>query len=400
MFYGGTELKNYIICHYNNNEYLYDLDKKNYYLLHKKISAPIKVNKNIKERLKKISVGYEWRLDKSMKDILEKTYIAHSMRQHYRFDLYQTPVLPETAVRRACQVDKKAKKVVLVGDDDLVSVSLALMGHEVTVVDADEYLIDLIKEINRIMGLNIEAICCNFLNAFDASLQEKFDIMFTDPVSTEEGYKVFVKRGFELLKKNGEAFITVTERFRPVLDDFLNKHNLRIIKVYNAFCNSYNHKIELIDDVADMIKIQKTNGIKFESINSEINFFQSQNRMKLCLGIELFEIDSSSVDKQIQKVFNNLSLTLNRILQINKFISSQNVYYFLYDNADQFKIVVTIYDSSYVEINISSIESLNIGAIKKILLNNISYQKLREENYVCGLSSIKGHIDMDINCLN
>lgn len=393
-------LENYIICHYYDSEYLYDLDKKKYYLPRKKINVPIKANKAIEDKLKKISRGYEWRLDKSLSGILEKTYIAHSMRQHYRFDLFQTPVLPETAVRRACQIKGKNKKVVLIGDDDLVSIPLALMGHEVTVLDADEYLINLIKEINKKMQLNIEPICCNFLNELDTSLQGKFDIMFTDPVSTEEGYQVFIQRGFDLLKVNGEAYITVTQRFRPVLDNFFEKYNINVLKIYNAFCNSYNHKIELIDDVADMIKIRKTGEIIFDSIKSGMNFFESQNSMKISLCIELFEIDSSNLEEQIQTIVNNLNISINRILQINKYISDHNVYYFLYDNHDEFKLLITIYDKSYVEIHIVAKENVNISAIKKAILTNISYQKMREENFVCGLSAIKGHIDMDINHLN
>lgn len=146
----------------------------------------------------------------------------------------------------------------LIGDDDLVSIPLALMGHDVLVLDVDEYLIDLINQANKFFSINITAKNVNLLNEIGPELKGKYDVIYADPVSTNEGYSVFVKRGYELLKDNGFAFITVTQRFQPVLDEFAKKASLKEICRYNSFCNSYNHRIDLIDDIANMVKYQKT----------------------------------------------------------------------------------------------------------------------------------------------
>ena len=99
----------------------------------------------------------------------------------------------------------------LIGDDDLVSIPLALMGHDVLVLDVDEYLIDLINQANKFFSINITAKNVNLLNEIGPELKGKYDVIYADPVSTNEGYSVFVKRGYELLKDNGFAFITVTD---------------------------------------------------------------------------------------------------------------------------------------------------------------------------------------------
>lgn len=393
-------MDNYIICHYGKSEYLYNLETKKYYLPKQKINVSIKESQYINSKLKEISAGFEWRVNDSLADILEATYLAHSMRQHYRFDLYQTPILPESSVRRATLIKKENQKVVLIGDDDLVSIPLALMGHQVTVLDADEYLISLIEEINKRLNIDIQVLYCNLVDELDDVLKEQFDVMYTDPVSTMEGYEVFVKRGFELLGEGGEAFITVTERFRPVLNDFLEKCNIQVLESYNAFCNSYNHKIELIDDVADMVKVRKSGKEKFKSISSDTDFFRSQRDMRYFFSMELFGIDSEKIDNQIQTIVNYLRNSIDKVVQISKFTSTNNVYYFIFADKDEFKLTITIYDNTYIEIAINAVDEMNIGMIKRTILTNVSFRERREESFVCGLPFIKGHVDMDINYLN
>ena len=67
----------------------------------------------IKMKLKDIGEAYEWRVPEKLRQILDITYSVHSMRRHYRMDLYQTPILSETSVRRAMLIKEENQKVSL-----------------------------------------------------------------------------------------------------------------------------------------------------------------------------------------------------------------------------------------------------------------------------------------------
>lgn len=393
----NKRMKNFIICHYGKEEYIYDFEKNKFYQCSSSIKCEEEENSLIVSKLKGISSQFEWRLDDKYNEILEKTYIAHSMRKHYRFDLYQTPVLPESSLRRALQVSNDKQKVVLVGDDDLVSVPLALLGHDVTVIDADYYLIELIKKLNSKMNVNIKTICCDLSKGLDAAKFEKYDVLFSDPVSTREGYEVFVGNGMQILKENGCAYITVTERFSPVLEKFLDDYNFKIIKRYRAFCNSYNHKFELIDDVADMVQVCKTERTHFgDADRKQSDFFDSQKQMRFSLNVEYHVIDKNKIDKQIQEVIEKISKADNFTLQYNKYILNDCFYYLVYDEDTKIRILINVYED-YVEFCFNFKETVNISEIKRAIDNIISYKTIREEQYVCGLSLIKGHMDLNVN---
>lgn len=287
----------------------------------------------------------------------------------------------------------------LIGDDDLVSIPLALMGHDVLVLDVDEYLIDLINQANKFFSINITAKNVNLLNEIGPELKGKYDVIYADPVSTNEGYSVFVKRGYELLKDNGFAFITVTQRFQPVLDEFAKKASLKEICRYNSFCNSYNHRIDLIDDIANMVKYQKTGNEFFLDFNADMNFFTSQKEAKVMWTIELFNIDRNGIREQIQSILFEVRDNMDKCLQINKYVSNNNNYYFIFEDNDEFKIVLTDYSDDHIEITVTANDEVYISRIKNIIFNNISFETKREEVFVCGLPVIQGRADMEINTL-
>ena len=391
--------EDFIICHYGKREYLYSLSKNKFYKNREGIAISNEPSAVIQDKLQSICAAYDWRVPDRYSEILEKTYIAHSMRRHYRMDLYQTPILPETSVRRAMQVGEKKQKVALIGDDDLVSIPLALMGHDVLVLDVDEYLIDLINQANKFFSINITAKNVNLLNEIGPELKGKYDVIYADPVSTNEGYSVFVKRGYELLKDNGFAFITVTQRFQPVLDEFAKKASLKEICRYNSFCNSYNHRIDLIDDIANMVKYQKTGNEFFLDFNADMNFFTSQKEAKVMWTIELFNIDRNGIREQIQSILFEVRDNMDKCLQINKYVSNNNNYYFIFEDNDEFNIVLTDYSDDHIEITVTANDEVYISRIKNIIFNTISFETKREEVFVCGLPVIQGRADMEINTL-
>ena len=83
----------------------------------------------------------------------------HARRRRFLSHLGQCPTLPETTLRRALSVaeglGKRDGKVVCIGDDDLVGLTLARLGFEVTVLELDDYLVGLIEHVAKEEGLSV-----------------------------------------------------------------------------------------------------------------------------------------------------------------------------------------------------------------------------------------------------
>lgn len=101
--------------------------------------------------------------------------------------------------------DLVGKGVVVLGDDDLVSVALGLTGkaRRVTVVDVDRRLIEYISVVSRERGLNVEAVVYDLREPIPVGLVGGFDVFLTDPTESLRGLKVFLERGLLCLKGAG-----------------------------------------------------------------------------------------------------------------------------------------------------------------------------------------------------
>lgn len=395
-------MKSNIICHIDKQKYLFDISKNKYYVYKASKDMQAEVNITSLEKLKEIGKNLDWSIDDRYQDILDKTYEAHSMRKHYRFDLYQTPILPETAVRRALLIKEKNRKIIMIGDDDLVCVPLALLGHNITVLDADEYLLELISKINEKMNLNIKTINMNLLGKIHMEDEEKFDALFSDPISTYEGFEIFIGKGLQMLKSNGIAYVAVVDRLESILMEFCNDYDINIVNHYKRFCNSYNHKFEIIDDVSNMFILESTINTKYKYLlEQECNtdFFKSQHDMKYCVKTEYFDICKESIEYEINEVIELIKINGNFNFNISKLINNNNIYYLIYDHEDKIKIDITVYEFSRVSITLEYGVNCNIGSLKKKIAKTISHKSMRVNQFVCALSNISSRSEMDINYL-
>lgn len=389
-----------IVCHMGNQKYLFNLQNNKYYKYRELPKSNSKINQVAFKKLKEIGAQFDWSIDSRYSDILDKTYQAHSMREHYRFDLYQTPTLPETSLRRALLVEGENKDIILVGDDDLVCVPLALLGHNVTVLDADEYLFEIINKVNTEMNLDIKILRRDLLGKIEE--EKKFDVLYTDPISTYEGFEVFIGKGLQLLKKNGIAYITVVERFQPVLDDFCKNYNIHILRRYKRFCNSYNHKFQIIDDVANMVKVKKNEGIQYKYLlnqECETDFFSSQNNMNYCINMEFFGLNEIDINQEIEEAIEDIEKQGRYVFNLSTFNNDKNKYYFIYDSEDRIMLNIAIYDSKRVDIKAEVKMECNIAALKKLIKNKITHKLVTENQFMVGLPCIAGRVEMDINCV-
>ena len=148
-----------------------------------------------------------------------------------------------------------------------------------------------------------------------------------------------------------------------------------------------------------MVKYQKTGNEFFLDFNADMNFFTSQKEAKVMWTIELFNIDRNGIREQIQSILFEVRDNMDKCLQINKYVSNNNNYYFIFEDNDEFKIVLTDYSDDHIEITVTANDEVYISRIKNIIFNNISFETKREEVFVCGLPVIQGRADMEINTL-
>ena len=114
---------------------------------------------------------------------------------------------PITALKRALflteQYDLSGASVLLLGDHDMTSLALALLNPSLvlSVADVDERLLSHIDRFNAAHGTHIRTFFADFRIELPPSLQNQFDLVFTDPPYSEDGVGLFLQRAICALKK-------------------------------------------------------------------------------------------------------------------------------------------------------------------------------------------------------
>jgi predicted methyltransferase len=104
--------------------------------------------------------------------------------------------------------DLASKDFILIGDDDLLSIALALTGlpSRIFILDIDERLGDFIKTINEVYGFEIEFRKYDVSNPLPEDLRNSFDVFSSEPLETLSGLKAFLSRGVACLRENGVGY--------------------------------------------------------------------------------------------------------------------------------------------------------------------------------------------------
>lgn len=127
----------------------------------------------------------------------------------------------------------KGSSILVIGDDDLTSIALALTGKpkRIVVVEIDPELTEFIDGVARSEGLPIETVNLDIREPLPEELKRSFDILSSEPSETLDALRVFVGRGISALKGEGssgyvgltrrEASLTKWQAFeRILLDEF------------------------------------------------------------------------------------------------------------------------------------------------------------------------------------
>ncbi len=101
--------------------------------------------------------------------------------------------------------DLEGAEIIVVGDDDLISLGMALtsLPRRIVVLEIDDRLISFINDMAKKYGFPVEARKFDVRNDIDEDLRGKFDVFITDPVETIEGITLFLSRAASGLRGKG-----------------------------------------------------------------------------------------------------------------------------------------------------------------------------------------------------
>ncbi len=108
--------------------------------------------------------------------------------------------------------DVEGANVMVIGDDDLISIALALteMPERITVLEIDDRLIEFINHVAKERNLPIDAHKFDVRHDVPEEFLGKYDIFITDPVETLPGITLFLSRAASTLVDNGAGYFGLT----------------------------------------------------------------------------------------------------------------------------------------------------------------------------------------------
>ncbi|MFW9914018.1 MAG: bis-aminopropyl spermidine synthase family protein [Candidatus Thorarchaeota archaeon] len=125
-----------------------------------------------------------------------------------RTELDQARATPFTAFSRALMMledgNLDGKRLCFLGDGDLVSLAVNLIGNpqEVLVIDIDEDLLKYMSKTANKQNIRVNFQSWDLRNPIPASFHSRFDVFSTDPPYSLQGSLLFLFRGLQLLKRS------------------------------------------------------------------------------------------------------------------------------------------------------------------------------------------------------
>lgn len=185
-------------------------------------------------------------LDDAFKDLLEEFREAIKGRPppkpgYFQGYMHEYDVIVRVALMHYYG-DLWRSDVVIIGDDDLLSIALAMSGlpKRILVLDIDESLGELISEIAGERGLDIEFMRYDVAEPLPEDLISSFDLFSTEPLEAWLGLRAFILRGVACLRENGVGYFGLTraeaslEKWRRI-EALITRMNLAITDVIPGF---------------------------------------------------------------------------------------------------------------------------------------------------------------------
>lgn len=198
-----------------------------------------------------------------------------SLRRVFDLTLYQAPFTVETSVRLANLVKKyvNKSKILLVGDDDLLSICLAQLDKKCTVIDKDTFLLNLLTETAKLNNFDISIVKHDVFEKLDYQYSNNFDAFISHPNYEFNSISKFLQTGFQALKKFGYGIISIHSELSTYLIRALKRNsNCKILHVFKHFGHCYNWNYEILPFTVDVIilQISKNSGKEPISVDKRI----------------------------------------------------------------------------------------------------------------------------------
>lgn len=215
-------------------------------------------------------------IDQIFKDDISSIVKIFDNRPSADVKMDQTHCTFETSLQRAILAIQKqsviGKKILCLGDDDLVSVSIGLIlkklfkndiysQTEIHVIDLDERVLDYIRVIAEKYCLPIKCHQVDVRNPLNDKFLNEFDCFFTDPPYTLNGMNLFLSRGISALKRRKGLSIFLSFAHKSfdysyeMIQQFV-KMGLSIDEIRTNF-NSY-HGAGIIGNSSQLILLRTT----------------------------------------------------------------------------------------------------------------------------------------------
>jgi predicted methyltransferase len=150
--------------------------------------------------------------------------LSHIERSPVLTNLDQCPATIETVVRRVNLLDRflrdgECERLLLLGDDDLLSVGLVAANPQrhVTVADLDPAVLETISLATQGIVATVEA---DFRLGLPSNLLSSFDVVFTDPPYTLAGQLLFASCALKALRSlhSGHVLICGSDLYLKTTD--------------------------------------------------------------------------------------------------------------------------------------------------------------------------------------
>ncbi|WP_008310237.1 bis-aminopropyl spermidine synthase family protein [Leptolyngbya sp. PCC 6406] len=146
----------------------------------------------------------------------QETIQLLARRRVLDYTLGQAPLSPRSHLKKVERILREnPQDVLMVGDDDLVSISLARRGVQVTVLEVDPYTCALIQGIADQENLPLALWQHDLRRSLPREIDDvasRFDLFVTDSDFTIESFFLFLTRGLSLLRVGGVGLINFENR--------------------------------------------------------------------------------------------------------------------------------------------------------------------------------------------
>lgn len=185
--------------------------------------------------------------------------------------LDQCPCTPETSILRALLMLRngalEGRRVLILGDDDSVSLAIGLVGQAlrkgdltrgVTVIESDPRRVAFLRAAAERDGIPVELVQHDLRHPLPASFMRGFDAAATDPPYTLAGARLFLARAAEALSGDGACYFSFTRWPAPQLAD-LQRAMLDLGFAVRAVHPSFNRYLgaSVLGNVGDLFELDQ-----------------------------------------------------------------------------------------------------------------------------------------------